>query len=150
MPSALYLDTINTFDSGGQYALKQNPMQPRGMVKGIPVTPFPTLEGAGGVQAPKAHFPLIVLTWPDLVRSNSDHAALLAAFEARKYIETGISHFIGILAGASKDAGFPFWNAAKFIEIRILNVQSAEKPKDNDLDEVLFDMTVSARWMDPD
>ena len=150
MPTVLYLDTANTFDSGSQYLLLQNPIQPRGMVKSRPVTEFATLEGSGGVQAPKTYFPKITLTWPALVKSNTAHAALLAAFEARKYIATGVSHYIGILDGASKDNGFPFWNAAKFIEIRILNVMSAEQPIDNDLDEILFDMIVTAKWMDPD
>ena len=150
MPTVLYLDTISTFSSGSQYLLLQNPIQPRGMVKSRPVSEFATLEGAGGVQAPKVWYPPITLTWPALVKSNTAHAALLDAFETRKYISTGVNHFIGILAGASKDNGFPFWNADKFIEIRILNVMSAEQPIDNDLDEILFDMIVTCKWMDPD
>ncbi len=124
MPTTLYLDTANTFNSGSQYELVQNPQQPRGMVKNQPAKEFTTLSGVGGIQSPKEWFPTILLTWPALVKSNSDHAALLAAFEARQYVVTGVNHFIGILAGASKDNGFPFWNAAKFIEIRIVEVFS--------------------------
>jgi len=150
MPTALYLDTVNTFTSGSQYQLKQNPIQPRGMVKNQPVAEFPTLEGVGAIQSPKAWFPRVTFTWPDLVKSNSDHAALLAAFESRQYAKTAVNHFIGILAGASKDNGFPFWNAAKFIEIRILNVMSSEHPVDNDIDDIIFDMVVTAIWADPD
>ena len=150
MPTTLYLDTISTFNSGSQYLLIQNPIQPRGMVKSRPVSEFATLEGQGAVQSPKAWYPKITFTWPDLVKSNSDHAALLAAFEARKYIDTGVNHFIGILSGASKDSGFPFWNAAKFIEIKILNVISAERPIDTDIDDIIFDLIVIALWADPD
>lgn len=148
MATALYLDTANTFDSGSQYLLVQNPMQPRGMVKNQPAKPFNTIEGAGGVEAPRYWYPTIVLTWPALVKSNTDHAALVAAFEARTYIATGLEHYIGILAGASKDAGFPFWNAAKFIKIRILEVRSAEHPIDTDLNEVIFDLIVTCKWLD--
>jgi len=150
MPTALYLDTANTFNSGSQYPLTVNPIQPRGMTKNVPVSEFPTLEGPGGVEAPKNWYPKITFQWPDLVKSNSDHAALLAAFEARQYVKTGVNHFIGILAAASKDSGFPFWNAAKFIEIRILNVQSSEHPVDNDIDDIIFDLIVTAQWMDVD
>ena len=150
MPTTLYLDTANSFDSGSQYQFIQNPIQPRGMVASQPAKEFTTLSGVGGVQSPKEWFPTIILTWPALVKSNSDHAALLAAFEARLYVVTGVNHFLGILGAASKDSGFPFWNAAKFIEIRIIEVMSAENPIDNDLDEVLFDMTVRAKWIDPD
>lgn len=150
MATALYIDTANTFNSGSQYLLTSNPMQPRGMVKNQPSTPFNTIAGPGGVQAPKVWYPNIVFTWPSLVKSNANHALLLAAFEERQYVKTGVNHFIGILAGASKDAGYPFWNAAKFIEIRIMEVQSAEHPVDTDINQVIYDMIVTAKWMDPD
>ncbi len=150
MPTILYLDNVSTFNSGGQYQLIQNPMTPRGMVKNQPAKEFATLSGVGGIESPKDWYPTIIFTWPALVKSNSDHAALLAAFEAAQYVVSGVSYFIGILDGASKDNGFPFWNAAKFIEIRIVEVTSAENPLDNDLDEVLFNMVVRAIWMDHD
>lgn len=148
MATALYLDTANTFDSGNQYALKQNPMQPRGMVKNQPVSDFPTLEGPGGVEAGKDWYPKITMTWPNLVKSNTNHAALVAAFEARQYVKTGGGHFLGILPAADKDDGFPFWTDNKYIEIRILNVQSAEHPVDTDMNEVIFDLIVTCLWMD--
>ena len=150
MPTTLYLDTANSFDSGSQYQLVQNPIQPRGMVASQPAKEFTTLSGVGGLQGPKNWYPTLLFTWPALVKSNADHAALLAAFEARLYLATGVNHFIGILGAASKDNGFPFWNAAKFIEIRIVEVESAQRPIDNDLDEMLFDMVVRAIWMDVD
>ena len=150
MPTALYLDTLNTLNSGSQYALLQNPIQPRGMRANQPAQEFTTLSGVGGVQGPKTWYPTILLTWPELVKSNTDHAALLAAFKAARYTVTGVNYFLGILPASSKDSGFPFWNAAKFIEIRIVSIESAELPIDNDLDEVLFDMVVRAIWMDVD
>jgi len=150
MPTTLYLDTANTFDSGSQYQLIQNPMQPRGMVANQPSKKFTTISGIGGLQSPKDWYPDLLFTWPALVKSNSDHAALLAAFQSRQYAKTGVDHFIGILAAASKDNGFPFWNAAKFIEIRIVEVIGPERPADNDLDEVIFDMVVRAIWVDVD
>ena len=150
MATTLYLDTANTFNSGGEYLIPINPMQPRGMEKNPPPKLFNTIAGPGGVQVPKLWYPNIVLTWPALVKSNTDHAALLAAFEDRLYVKTGVNHFIGILDGASKDNGFPFWNADKFIEIRITSVQSAQHPVDTDMNEVIFDMIVTAKWIDPD
>ena len=150
MPTTLYLDTVWTLNSGSEYALVQNPIQPRGMRANQPAQEFTTLSGVGGIQAPKEFYPTIILTWPALVKSNTDHAALLAAFQARLYIVTGVNHFLGILPATSKDNGFPFWNAAKYIEIRIVSIESAELPIDNDLDEVLFDMVVRAIWMDVD
>ena len=150
MPTTLYLDTANSFDSGNQFELVDNPTQPRGMRANQPAKEFTTLTGVGGIQAPKTWFPTILLTWPTLVKSNADHAELLAAFQARLYVATGVNHFLGILPAASKDNGFPFWNAAKFIEIRIIEIMSAANPVDNDLDEMLFDMIVRAKWIDPD
>ena len=119
MATALYLDTANTFTSGSQYLLPANPMQPRGLVSNQPAQVFETLSGAGGVQAPVDWFPTVTLTWPALVKSNTDHAALVAAFEARQYVKTGVDHFLGILAGASKDDCYPFPGANKYIKIRI-------------------------------
>lgn len=150
MPTTLYLDTVNTFSSGNQYELVHNSAHPKGMTVNQPAKKFTTLTGPGGIQGPKDWFPILLFEWPALVKSNADHAELFAAFQARQYIKTGVNHFIGILVGDSKDNGFPFWNAAKFIEIRILEVIGPERPVENDLDEVLFDMAVSAIWMDPD
>lgn len=148
MATALYLDTLSTFNSGSQYAILQNPMQPRGMVKNQPAQAFETLSGAGGVQAPADWFPLLTLTWPALVKSNTDHAALVAAFEARQHVKTGADYFLGILPAASKDDGYPFWNAAKYIKIRIIEVRTAENPIDTDLSEVIFDLVVTCKWVD--
>ncbi len=149
MPTALKIAENGALTTNA-YALPINPIQPRRMVKNQPAKRFATLTGVGGIQAPKDYFSEIIFTWPTLVKSNTDHAALLAAFEARQYVKTGINYFIGIVAGDSKDAGFPFWNTAKYIEIRIIEVMSAERPIENDLDEVLFDMAVTALWVDPD
>jgi len=150
MPTRLFLDTANSFDSGNQFEIVNNPTHPKGMIVNQPAKKFPTLTGPGGIQAPKSWFPDLLFQWPALVKSNVDHAELFAAFQARQFIKTGVNHFIGILAGDSKDNGFPFWNAAKFIEIRILEVIGPELPVENDLDEILFDMMVSAIWIDPD
>ncbi len=150
MPTTLYLDTASTFDSGNQFQIVHNPAHPRGMRVNQPAKKFTTLTGPGGIEAPKSWFPDLLFEWPALVKSNADHAELFAALQARQYSKTGVNHFIGILAGDSKDNGFPFWNAAKFIEIRIVEVIGPERPVDNDLDEVLFDMAVSAIWIDPD
>jgi len=150
MPTRLFLDTNSNFNSGSQFELVQNPQQPRGMRANRPAKEFTTLTGVGGIQAQKEWFPTILLSWPALVKSNADHAELLAAFQTRLYVATGVNHFIGILPAASKGSGFPFWNAAKFIEIRIIEIMSAANPLDNDLDEVLFDMIVRAIWIDPD
>ena len=131
------------------YTLPINPMQPRGMRSHQPAQAFNTIDGPGGIQAPKNWYPVTRWTWPALVKSNSDHAALLAAFEDRQYVLTGLDYFIGITG--TKDAGFPFWPktaANKYIEIRIIEVQSAEQPVDNDLDEIIFDMIASIKWMD--
>ena len=147
MPSALII-AENTALSTNAYALVQNPMMPRGAVKNQPAKEFTTLSGFGGIQAPKEFYPTLLFTWPALVKSNSDHAALLAAFEARQYVKTGLDYYFGITG--AKDSGFPFWNAAKYIQIRIVEVLSSEKPIDTDLDEVLFDMIVRAKWLDPD
>ncbi len=152
MPTALIL-ADNTGLTTNAYALTINPIQPRGLVKNQPVIPFATLEGAGAVMAPKQWFPNITFTWPDIVNSNTDHAALIAAFEARQYVKSGIEYYIGALVDPGNGWIFPTtWGAGvgekKYIKIRILNVMSAEQPKDNDLDEILFDLTVNALWTD--
>ena len=147
MPTALII-AENPALNINPYSLVQNPQQPRGMVKNQPAKEFPTLSGVGGIQAPKEFFPTIIFTWPALVKSNSDHAALLAAFEARQFVKSGLDYYIGITG--AKDSGFPFWNAAKYIQIRIVSVESSELPIDTDLDEVLFNMVVRAKWLDPD
>lgn len=150
MPTTLYLDTANSFDSGNQYQIVHNPLIPRGMRANQPAKKFPTITGPGGIQAPKDWHPELIFSWPALVKSNAEHAALLAAFEERQFVKTGANHFIGILPAASKDNGFPFWNAAKFIEIEIVEVLGPERPVENDLDEIIFDMIVSAIWVDVD
>lgn len=148
MPSVLYIDTLNTFNSGSQFQLPINPVQPRGLVKNQPVREFPTLEGPGGVQAPKNWYPPVVMSWPDLVKGNTNHDALIAALESRQYVKTGVDYFIGILPAASKDDGFPFPGANKYIKIRILEVKSTENPRDNNLDAVIYDLVTTAKWVD--
>ena len=141
----------NTVLTTNAYAIPINPNQPRGMKANQPAEVFNTIAGPGGVQAPRNWYPEIVLTWPFLVKSNSDHAALLAAFEDRQYVLTGLDYYIGILAGDTKGDGFPFWPKTptdKFIQIRIIEVQAAEQPVDNDLDEIRFNMIVVCKWMD--
>ena len=148
MATVLYIDTSNAFNSGSQYLLTINPIQPRGLVSNQPAAEFSTIEGAGAIQAPKDWFPRITLTWPDIVKSNSNHAALLAAFQARQYVKTGLEYFLGILPAASKDNGFPFPTANKYIKIRIIEVRGPENPVDTDINEVIFNMIVTAIWTD--
>ena len=148
MPSVLYIDTVNTFDSGSQFKLPINPLPPRGMVANQPAKPFQTLQGPGGIQAPKEWHPLIIFPWPDIVKGNTNHDALLAAFESRQYVKTGVDYFIGILPAASIDDGFPFPTTNKYIKIRIVEVKSAENPEDNNMDAVISNMVVSAIWLD--
>jgi hypothetical protein len=144
----LYIDTVNTFDSGSEFLLPINPIQPRDLVKNQPAKPYNTIEGVGGVQGASNWFPLFTMTWPDIVLSNSNHAALLAAFEERQYVKVGLEYFIGILPAATKGDGFLFPTSNKYIKIRIIEVKSSENPIPNDINEQIQDMVVTAVWVD--
>ena len=146
--SVYYIDVANTFASGGQFLIPINPTQPRGMRANQPATSFPTINGPGGVQSAKSWFPLITFTWPAIAMSNANHAALLAAFQARQYVKTGLDYFVGILPAATKDDGFIFPTANKYIKIRIIEVQGPENPIENDVNDQIQDMLVTAIWMD--
>lgn len=148
MASILYIDTVNTFNSGSQFQLPINPMQPRGLIANQPAEPFKTLQGPGGIQAPKEWFPQIVLSWPDIVKGNTNHDALLSAFESRQFVKTAVDYYIGILPAASIDDGFPFPTSNKYIKIRIVEIKAPENPVDNNMDAVIYNMVVSAIWMD--
>lgn len=130
------------------YAIPFNPIQPRGLNSNQPSALFPTISGPGVIESPKDWYPPITFTWPALVRSITAHAALVAAFEDRQYAKTGINYFIGIADTDTKDQGYPFPGSNKYIEIRILEVKSAVNPIDNNLNQVIFDMVVTAQWMD--
>lgn len=144
-----FIIAANTALDSDPYTLPINPMQPRGFVSSRPAQAFPTLEGPGGVESPKEWFPTLTFTWPNLVKSNTNHAALLAAFQARKYISTGLDYYIGALVDPTDSWPFPTtWASKKYIQIRIINVAAYENPVDTDMGEVIFDLVVTAKWLD--
>ena len=148
MPSILYIDTVNTFDSGNEYELPINPSTIEGLIANQPAQTFPTLEGPPGVQSPKDWFPPLVMPFPFLVKGNTPDDAIIAAFESRQYIKTGVDYYIGILPAATLDAGFPFPTTNKYIKIRIIEVKTRENPVENNMDAVISNMIVSAIWLD--
>lgn len=147
MPTALLIDVDNTLDSGGKFLFPVNPIQPRGFSKLKPVSRFNTLSGSGGVQMAKDHFPPVTFEWPSM--TESEYSTTRIALEDRRYIDTGLEYFIGIDVGDSTDKGWPFpTGAVKFVKVRILNVTSYENPIDNNIDEVIYNLRMTALWVD--
>lgn len=145
MPTSLKI-AENELLTTNAYPFPINPTQPRGLSKLKPVSTFSTLSGSGGVQMPKDHFPQITFKWPGI--TESVYNSLRAAMEARRYADTGLEYFIGIVVADSIDDGWMFPTTNRFIKVRILNVTSFENPIDNNIDQMIYDLIVTALWVD--
>lgn len=145
MPTSLRIAKDNLF-SDEFYVFPINPIQPRGLSKLKPVSTFSTLSGSGGVQMPKDHFPAITFKWPGI--TEKVYKTIRIALEDRRYADTGLEYFIGIVQSFSIDDGWMFPTTNKFIKVRILNVTSFENPIDNNIDQMTYDLIMTALWVD--